>query len=123
MRLGMLFAQQGRVDGRQVVDPAWLQAMSTASPANPNYGFQLWRGSPYVAHRGYNTATPATVPAKAPFLAADMVYFDGAGAQRVYVSPAEKLVIVRLGAGTFDWDDSLVPNLVTAAARQCKPQP
>jgi len=127
LRLGLLFAQQGRADasagGRQVVDPAWLKAMSAASPANPNYGYQLWRASPHAPKRGYNTATPATVPAKEPFLASDMVYFDGAGAQRVYVSPAEKLVIVRLGAGSFDWDDSLLPNLVTAAARQCKPAP
>jgi CubicO group peptidase (beta-lactamase class C family) len=124
LRLGLLFAQQGRADvsagGKQVVDPAWLKAMSAPSAANPNYGYQLWRGSPHAPQRGYNTATPATVPAKQPFLASDMVYFDGAGAQRVYVSPAEKLVIVRLGAGVFDWDDSLVPNLVTAAARQCK---
>ncbi|MFG6428893.1 serine hydrolase domain-containing protein [Roseateles sp. LYH14W] len=120
LRLGLLFAHQGRVDGKQVVDPAWLKAMSAPSAANPNYGYQLWRGSPHAPARGYNTSTPATVPAKQPFLASDMVYFDGAGAQRVYVSPAEKLVIVRLGAGVFDWDDSLVPNLVTAAARQCK---
>lgn len=123
LRLGLLFAQQGRVDGQQVVDPAWLKAMSAPSPANPNYGYQLWRASPHAPKRGYNTATPATVPAKQPFLASDMVYFDGSGAQRVYVSPAEKLVIVRLGAGSFDWDDSLVPNLVTAAARQCKATP
>ncbi len=123
LRLGLLFAQQGVVEGRQVVDPAWLTAMSAASPANPNYGYQLWRGRPHAPQRGYNTATPASVPAKAPFLASDMVYFDGAGAQRVYVSPAEKLVIVRLGAGSFDWDDSLLPNLVTAAAQRCKPAP
>lgn len=121
LRLGLLFAQQGRVAGKQVVAPAWLKAMSAPSAANPNYGYQLWRASPHAPQRGYNTATPATVPAKAAFLAEDMVYFDGAGAQRVYVSPAEQLVIVRLGAGAFDWDDSLVPNLVTAAARQCQP--
>ncbi|RZL30794.1 MAG: class C beta-lactamase-related serine hydrolase, partial [Rubrivivax sp.] len=125
LRLGLLFAQQGRADvnagGKPVVDPAWLKAMSAPSAANPNYGYQLWRGSPHAPRRGYNSATPATVPAAQPFLAEDMVYFDGAGAQRVYVSPTEKLVIVRLGAGVFDWDDSLVPNLVTAAARQCKP--
>ncbi len=121
LRLGLLFVQQGRVAGKPVVDAAWLKAMSAPSAANPNYGYQLWRGSPHAPQRGYNTATPSTVPAKQPFLASDMVYFDGAGAQRVYVSPAEKLVIVRLGAAAFDWDDSLVPNLVTAAARQCKP--
>ncbi|MCE4552889.1 beta-lactamase family protein [Pelomonas sp. P8] len=120
VRLGLLFVQQGRVDGRQVVDARWVKAMATPSPANPNYGYQLWIASPHAPQRAYNSATKATVPAKAPFLASDMVLFDGSGAQRVYASPAENLVIVRLGAGTFDWDDSLVPNLVTTVARQCR---
>jgi CubicO group peptidase (beta-lactamase class C family) len=119
VRLGLLFAQRGRVDGRQVVDPAWLDAMAAPSPANPNYGLQLWRGSPHAPQRRYNSASPLGVPAREPFLAGDMLFFDGAGAQRVYVSAAEQLVVVRLGAGSFDWDDSAVPNLVTAAARAC----
>jgi len=123
LRLGLLFAQRGRVGPQQVVDAAWLAAMSAPSPANPNYGYQLWRASPHAPQRRYNSATPAAVPAKEPFLAGDMVYFDGAGAQRVYVSPAEQLVIVRLGAASFDWDDARLPNLVTAAARQCGPVP
>jgi CubicO group peptidase (beta-lactamase class C family) len=119
VRLGLLFAQRGQVGGRQVVDPAWLDAMAAPSPANPNYGLQLWRASPHAAQRRYNSATPVGVPAREPFLADDMLFFDGAGAQRVYVSAAEQLVIVRIGAGTFDWDDSAVPNVVTAAARAC----
>jgi CubicO group peptidase (beta-lactamase class C family) len=120
LRLGLLFVDQGRAGGRQVVDPAWLKAMTAPSPANPNYGLQLWLGSPHAPKRGYNVATPATVPAAEPFLADDMLFFDGAGAQRVYVAPREKLVIVRLGMGTFDWDDSKVANGVTAAARGCR---
>lgn len=123
LRLGLLFVQQGRLGGHLVVDAEWIKAMATASAANPNYGYQLWRASPHAPQRAYNSATPATVPAKQPFLASDMVYFDGSGAQRVYASAAEQLVIVRLGAGVFDWDDSLVPNLVTAAARQCAALP
>jgi CubicO group peptidase (beta-lactamase class C family) len=121
LRLGLLLVQNGRIDGRQVIDPAWLDAMASPSPANPNYGYQLWRASPHAPQRGYNSVTPGKVLARSPFLAADMLFFDGAGAQRVYVSLAEKLVIVRLGAASFDWDDSLVPNLVAAAARNCGP--
>lgn len=122
LRLGLLFADRGRVDGKQVVEPGWIEAMVAPSPANPNYGFQLWRASPHAAKRGYNSATNATVPAKEPFLASDMVYFDGAGAQRVYVSAKERLVIVRLGRAVFDWDDSMIPNIVTEAARKCAPR-
>lgn len=119
VRLGRLWLDNGRVAGRGVVDPAWLAAMSASSPANPNYGYQLWRGSPHQPSRAYNSATPARMPAREPFLAEDMVYFDGAGAQRMYASPSLKLVIVRLGPASFDWDDSLLPNQVVRALRQC----
>ncbi|MFG6441527.1 serine hydrolase domain-containing protein [Roseateles sp. LKC17W] len=119
LRVGLLFVHGGRVGDRQLMDPAWLQAMGAPSTANPNYGYQLWRGSPHAPQRRYNSVTPGAVPASAPFLADDMLFFDGAGAQRVYVSAREQLVIVRQGAAAFDWDDSRVPNLVVQAARGC----
>jgi CubicO group peptidase (beta-lactamase class C family) len=122
VRLGLLFIDDGRVGTKQVVDAAWLDAMTTASPQNPNYGMQIWRANPYNANRKYNKANAGGVPARAPFLADDMVFFDGAGAQRVYISKKEHLVIVRLGDSVYDWDDSLVPNVVTAAARTCSAQ-
>ncbi len=83
-------------------------------------GLHLWLASPHAPMRRYNAAVPMGVPAREPFLAADMVFFDGAGAQRVYVSAKEKLVIVREGAGTLQWDDAALPNLVVAAARSCR---
>jgi CubicO group peptidase (beta-lactamase class C family) len=119
MRLGLLFIDDGRVGAKQVVDPTWLTAMTAPSPKNPNYGMQLWRASPYNPNRKYNVANAGGVPAREPFLSDDMVFFDGAGAQRVYVSRKDRLVIVRLGNSVYDWDDSLVPNVVTAAARAC----
>jgi hypothetical protein len=45
-------------------------------------------------------------------LAPDMVYFDGNGGQRVYISQALGLVIVRIGAPKMDWDDSALPNII-----------
>jgi CubicO group peptidase (beta-lactamase class C family) len=121
VRLGLLFVDHGKAaSGRQVVAPGWIAAMSASSPVNPNYGMHLWRASPYVAERLYNTGNPGGMKAARPFLSDDMLIFDGAGAQRVYASARDRLVIVRLGAPTFSWDDSLVPNLVTAAARACR---
>ena len=120
LRLGLLFADGGRFDGREVVPARWIEAMRTPSPANPNYGLHLWLASPHAALRRYNAATPVGVPASQPFLAADTVFFDGAGAQRVYVSAKEKLVIVREGTGTFQWDDSALPNAVLSALRSCR---
>jgi CubicO group peptidase (beta-lactamase class C family) len=120
LRLGLLFADAGRIDGKQVVPARWIEAMRTPSAANPNYGLHLWLASPHAPLRRYNSAVPVGVPAREPFGAADMVFFDGAGAQRVYVSAKEKLVIVREGTGTLQWDDSALPNLVVAAARGCR---
>ncbi len=120
VRLGLLFVDGGRIDGRQLVPARWIDAMRTPSAANPNYGLHLWLASPHAPMRRYNAAVPVGVPAREPFLAADMVFFDGAGAQRVYVSAKEKLVIVREGTGTLQWDDSALPNLVVAAMRSCR---
>ena len=54
-----------------------------------------------------------------PFIADDMVYFDGAGARRVYASKSRKLVIVRLGDTDIGWDDSWLPNAVVHAIESC----
>jgi CubicO group peptidase (beta-lactamase class C family) len=121
VRLGLLFVDHGKAaSGRQVVAASWMDEMAAASPINPNYGMLVWRANPYVAERLYNTGNPGGMKAARPFLSDDMLIFDGAGAQRVYASAHDRLVIVRLGAPTFGWDDSYVPNIVTAAARACR---
>jgi CubicO group peptidase (beta-lactamase class C family) len=120
VRVGTLFLNNGRVGTTQIVPAGWIEEMTDPSPANPNYGFQIWRGSPYLEKRAYSTSAPLfTVHSAEPFLAADMVYFDGAGARRVYISKVNRLVIVKLGDTDNDWDDSWLPNAVTLALRQC----
>ena len=47
-----------------------------------------------------------------PFVADDVLYFDGFGGQRVYVIPSRRLVIVRTGSSTMSWDDAYLPNLI-----------
>jgi hypothetical protein len=42
----------------------------------------------------------------------DLVYLDGFGGQRVYVSVSQQLVIVRTGRAQVDWDDALLPNTI-----------
>jgi CubicO group peptidase (beta-lactamase class C family) len=113
LRAGLLIKDHGRVAGKQVVDPAWIDAMIAPSPRNPNFGYNVWRASPYNPHRGYGVGG-ATVPAAEPFTAPDMVYFDGAVGQRVYISRAKDLVIVRIGKSYPRWDDSVLPNIIVA---------
>jgi CubicO group peptidase (beta-lactamase class C family) len=111
LRLGVLFADSGRFSGRRIVAADWIDQMSAPSP-NPNYGLQLWRGSPWTAQRSYGPDSPQTVACNAPYLAPDIVFFDGSGGQRVYVSAKLRLVIVRTGKASWNWEDSTLPNLI-----------
>jgi CubicO group peptidase (beta-lactamase class C family) len=112
LRVGLMIKDRGRVGRRQVFDPAWIDAMIGPSRLNPNFGYNVWRASPYQAQRSYGPAISLKVPSAQPFLAEDMVYFDGAGGQRVYISRARDLVIVRIGKATQNWDDAALPNII-----------
>lgn len=112
LRVGELLRLEGRVGDRQVVDADWVRTIVAPSPLNPNFGMNIWRGSPHAPLRGYGLGVALKVPAKEPFARNDVIYIDGAGAQRVYVVPSEGLVIVRIGAPAMGWDDSRLVNLV-----------
>lgn len=115
VRVGELVRNQGRVGTQQVVPADWMKAMTAPSPLNPNFGMQIWRGAPYAAERRYARSIPMTVRSSEPFERDDALFFDGAGGQRVYVIPSERLTIVRIGQPTLSWDDSRLPNLVIRA--------
>jgi CubicO group peptidase (beta-lactamase class C family) len=111
LRLGVMIGQRGRLGDREILPASWIDAMTTPSPKNPNYGFQAWLGSPAGGKRFYNRNTPVGVLHSAPYLADDVVFFDGGGGHRVYVVPSRRLVIVRTGAvNRPDWDDAILPN-------------
>lgn len=112
LRLGLLVMNRGLVDGRQVVPAAWIDAMLTSSPRNPNYGYQIWLGREFTPERRYTVASKLRAHHGEPFAAPDVAYFDGSGGQRVYVVPSAKLVIVHTGEATFDWDDAFLPNAI-----------
>ncbi len=118
VRVGELIRTRGRVRGRQLVPAAHVEAMTAPASTNPNFGLQLWRGSPHAPVRRYSATIALTVPAAEPFARDDVVFIDGAGGQRVYVIPSERLTIVRIGRAAPDWDDSALPNLVLAALRR-----
>lgn len=115
--VGELIRNKGRAGGRQLVPVAHVEAMLAPSATNPNFGLQVWRGSPHAPVRRYSATIAMTVPAAEPFAREDVFYIDGAGGQRVYVIPSERLTIVRVGRSVMDWDDSALPNLVLAALR------
>ncbi|MBL8630936.1 MAG: serine hydrolase [Rhodospirillaceae bacterium] len=113
LRIGIMMANNGMYDGQQVISSAWLAQMATPSERNPNYGLQLWLGSPVSGTRTYNANTLAGAKHSEPYLADDVRFFDGGGGHRVYIVPSQHLVIVRTGSENRpDWDDAALPNAI-----------
>ncbi|MEO9467312.1 serine hydrolase [Parasphingorhabdus sp.] len=112
VRIGELIRNEGAFQGKQIVSARWIKAMVQPSSTNPNYGLHTWLGSPYVPKRRYSQQNPLAVIHGAPFLAEDVVFFDGFGGQRVYVVPSRGLTIVRTGQVNFAYDDAKIVNLI-----------
>jgi CubicO group peptidase (beta-lactamase class C family) len=109
-RVGLLLAQHGSFDGRQVIPAGWIDQMLTPSAREENYGFHVWLGYSRPACRAADWSRPFASP--------DTFMLVGRDEQRVWVVPSHQLVIVRLGRGSADWDDPVLPNLAVDALRQ-----
>jgi CubicO group peptidase (beta-lactamase class C family) len=122
MHVGRVIMNHGRVGDDQVVPAQWIEQMTTPSPANPNYGIQIWLGSPPGKERKYNDNAMKALHSE-PFAAPDMIYIDGYGGQRVYMVPSQDLIIVRTGEAHMDWDDAKIPNAILRGIRPLEPAP
>lgn len=116
LKVGRFIVDQGRIGADQVVPADWIAAMATPAPTNPNYGLQLWIGSPAGTERKYNDKTVKAFHSE-PFAVDDLIYIDGFGGQRVYMVPSKELIIVRTGEARFDWDDAIIPNAILRGIR------
>ena len=117
IRVGLLHLNLGKVGEEEIVPHEWMTMVRTPSLTNPNYGLQTWLGTTYEEKRSYGKGVPSYVPHSEPFAAPDVIYFDGAGGQRVYIITSKQMVIVRTGSGAIDfktgafkWDDAIIPN-------------
>lgn len=117
LRVGRLILDRGRTGDDQLLPAAWIDAMTTPSPRNPNFGMQVWLGSPPAQERPYNRHTIKAFHS-APFAAGDIIYLDGFGGQRVYIVPSLELVIVRTGVSSTEFDDAILPNAIIGAVRR-----
>ena len=112
LHIGLLHLDEGRIGDRQVVPAQWISDIATPGDINPNYGYLTWLGSEHDQFRYYNRKTSVRVFHSEPYVAEDVIYFDGFGGQRVYIIPSYRLVIVRTGDTSQSWDDAYLPNLV-----------
>lgn len=112
LRIGLLILNKGQANGQQVVPASWISEATAPSELNPNYGYLIWRGSPYSALRKYSAVSEFAVQHSEPYIADDLLFFDGFGGQRVYIVPSLDLVIVRVGETRFDFDDAVLPNRI-----------
>ncbi len=118
LKVGLLIKDLGKFNGTQVVSEEFVSRLVSPTTTNSNYGWQVWLGSEYEPMRYYSeTKTGAGVAAGEPFEVDDLVYLDGFGGQRVYISRSLDLVIVRTGDVAMDWDDSALPNAVISALK------
>ncbi len=110
LAVGVMLANGGRVGQHQVLSPASIAQFVTPSAINEGYGLHVWLGQAWSPMRSYGPATAMQVPRKAPYLARDVIFFDGFGGQRVYVVPSHKLVVARYGDVNFAYDDAIIVN-------------
>jgi CubicO group peptidase (beta-lactamase class C family) len=116
LKAGLLIKDYGRYGGQQIISRELIEQATSPSRNNENYAWQMWLGTSYHSQRFYfQGETGPSVKMSEPFLVDDMIFFDGHGGQRVYISRSKDLVIVRQGDIRPDWDDARLPNLVIEA--------
>jgi CubicO group peptidase (beta-lactamase class C family) len=90
-RVGQLFLDNGRCDGRQVLPDKWVRFSTTPTPQSPDgrYGAHWWLElNPEI---GGETAAARTI-------APDAFFAIGHEGQTLSIIPSKRLVVVRLGA-------------------------
>jgi CubicO group peptidase (beta-lactamase class C family) len=106
LRIGVMLADSGQ----KVLSEKSLSAFSSPSDLNKRYGLNVWLGGSWQPERRYGPTSPMVIPHAEPYLAPDVLFFDGFGGQRVYVVPSAGLVVARFGDVNMTYDDSIIVN-------------
>ncbi len=64
LKLGILFLQKGKWEGKQILSSEYVQQAIAPSPQNENYGFLWWRGPGWYGCRGFGGQTVTVFPEK-----------------------------------------------------------
>lgn len=101
-KIGELLRHKGSHRGEQLVPRSWVEAMVTASPKSPQYGFQTWLNRPT------GEADHPLYPDRAPNSMFAMIGHMG---QYLIVSPEQGLTIVRLGHSNAEERKAMLQQL------------
>lgn len=121
IRLGVLMAQDGVWEGKQILPIGWVKETVTPSPANPKWGYHMWIGKPYQRRVRFFPERSQKIGTlhSEPYAAGDLFLWDGSGNQAMWIVPSKQLVVLRFGptpkprAGNpGEWDNSLLPNTI-----------
>nr|WP_274705082.1 serine hydrolase [Sphingomonas sp. H160509] len=82
-RLGQLYLDRGRWNGRPLIDTAFVDAATRSSPRNPDYGYLWWLNT-----SGRISHAPRT-----------MYFAAGARGQFCFVVPERRLIVSTMGFG------------------------
>jgi CubicO group peptidase (beta-lactamase class C family) len=123
-RVGTLLEHDGRWGDRQLLDPGYVAAMRSASPANPGYGFLVW------TNQGDWFITPSSLARRTkqrPWLGSaprDLFGLSGMFDQYVWVVPSLDMVIVRTGFfGPSNWSHEFFRILMRGVRDAHVPDP
>jgi len=101
-KFGQIVLDGGKAaDGTRIVSEAQLNAMFVRSPVNPAYGRLWWLNGGTYAIR------PPAMRVEGPLIPAaptDLVAALGALDRKLYIAPAKKQIVVRMGAAAPDKD-------------------
>jgi CubicO group peptidase (beta-lactamase class C family) len=117
LRFSILLIHDGKWDGRRLLPKGYVGEMRKGTEQNPSFGLGIWLGEPYRQRRGFGapgTAGPQVLHS-GPYLDPDLYLFDGNNNQTVYISPRNRLIILRMGPtppASPEWDNSVLPNLL-----------
>jgi CubicO group peptidase (beta-lactamase class C family) len=103
MKLGVMMLQGGRFNGRQVLSPGWIDAMTTRHSVidGDGYGYGLW-------FRDYAVPTPKGARTVSTFM------LSGNGGQKIYVIPSLALVVVATG-GSYNQGNAPINAIMVEA--------
>ncbi|GAA4329586.1 serine hydrolase [Flaviaesturariibacter amylovorans] len=105
-RFGLLYANNGRWNGEQLLPDDWVAASIQPGPADPNkrYGCQFWLNGTKEdkpGERHFPDAPP------------DLFYAKGFGGQGLYVILSRKVIVVRMGQHPID-ENTFLKNVLAA---------